>query len=162
MPTWRRFREPVHLNWRRWHRTAFYTFSATCKQVVSPLYIRPSFSFCRSDEPSLARAISQAEQHFGHIDGLILNAAVLEPLCRIGDSTALSAWKTHFDVNFFSLITAIRSALPALRRSDIGGRIVFVSSGSAVKGTAGWGPYNASKAAMNSLCRYIFRLRYDR
>ncbi|PBL02447.1 NAD(P)-binding protein [Armillaria gallica] len=108
-----------------------------------------------SDEPSLARAISQAEQHFSYIDGLILNAAALEPLCRIGDSTALSAWKTHFDVNFFSLITAIRSALPALRRSDIGGRIVFVSSGSAVKGTAGWGPYNASKAAMNSLCRTL-------
>ncbi|KAK0242674.1 hypothetical protein EDD85DRAFT_760980 [Armillaria nabsnona] len=108
-----------------------------------------------SDEPSLARAVSQAEQHFSYIDGLILNAAVLEPLCHIGDSTALSAWKTHFDVNFFSLITAIRSALPALRRSDIGGRIVFVSSGSAVKGTAGWGPYNASKAAMNSLCRTL-------
>ncbi|KAK0486864.1 hypothetical protein EDD18DRAFT_651436 [Armillaria luteobubalina] len=104
-----------------------------------------------SDERSLVRAISQAEQHFSHIDGLVLNAAVLEPLCRVGDSTALSAWKTHFDVNFFSLITTIRSALPALRQSDIGGRIVFVSSGSAVKGTAGWGPYNASKAAMNSL-----------
>ncbi|KAK0206454.1 short-chain dehydrogenase [Desarmillaria ectypa] len=108
-----------------------------------------------SDEPSLVRAISQAEQHFGRIDGLVLNAAVVEPMCRIGDSTPMSAWKTHFDVNFFSLITAVRSALPALRRSNVGGRIIFVSSGSAVKGTAGWGPYNASKAAMNSLCRTL-------
>ncbi|KAK0468263.1 uncharacterized protein EV420DRAFT_454154 [Desarmillaria tabescens] len=108
-----------------------------------------------SDEPSLVQAISQAEQRFSHIDGFILNAAVVEPMCRIGDSTPLSAWKAHFDVNFFSLITAVRSALPALRRSDVGGRIVFVSSGSAVKGTVGWGPYNASKAAMNSLCRTL-------
>lgn len=108
-----------------------------------------------SDEPSLVRAILQVEQHFSHIDGLVLNAAVVEPMCRIGDSTPLSSWKTHFDVNFFSLITAVRAALPALRRSDVGGRIIFVSSGSAVKGTPAWGPYNASKAAMNSLCRTL-------
>lgn len=57
------------------------------------------------------------------------------------------------DVNFFSLITLIKASLPALRKSEHGGRIVMISSGAAVKGTPGWAPYNASKAAMNSLCR---------
>jgi len=87
------------------------------------------------------------------IDGLILNAGTVEPLCRISDDTPLDDWKRSFDVNFFSLVTAIKAALPYLRKSSDSGRVVFVSSGAAVKGMAGWAPYNASKAAMNSLCR---------
>jgi len=84
----------------------------------------------------------------------VLNAAVLEPLGRI-DSANTSAWRTHFDVNFFSLVYTIQAALPALRESELGGRIVFVSSGAAVAGTPSLGAYNTSKAAMNSLCRTL-------
>ncbi|KAJ7276475.1 short-chain dehydrogenase [Mycena haematopus] len=108
-----------------------------------------------ADETAVAGAVDQALKTFSTIDALILNAATLEPLCRIGDDTSLEQWKQHFDVNFFSLITALKHTLPALRKSELGGRVVFVSSGAAVKGTAGWGPYNASKAAMNSLSRTL-------
>ncbi|KAJ7068342.1 hypothetical protein C8F01DRAFT_978005 [Mycena amicta] len=105
---------------------------------------------------AIADAIHQTLKKFSTIDALILNAATLEPLCRIGDrSIGLDRWRTHFDANFFSLVDALQAALPALRESKLGGRVVFVSSGAAVKGTAGWGPYNASKAAMNSLCRTL-------
>lgn len=107
-----------------------------------------------ANESSLNNAIALAEQRYKHIDGLILNAGTLEPLGPIGGDSPLSAWKNHFDVNFFSLVTALKAGLPALRRSELGGRVVFVSSGSAVKGSVGWGPYSAGKAAMNSLCRY--------
>ncbi|CAL1700765.1 unnamed protein product [Somion occarium] len=107
-----------------------------------------------TDATALSRVIGLAEKTYHNIDGLILNAGVLEPMGKIGDpSISLDSWKQHFDVNFFSLVTALRAALPALRRSDLGGRVVFVSSGAAVGNTAGWGPYNASKAAVNSLCR---------
>ncbi|KAF9567348.1 NAD(P)-binding protein [Agrocybe pediades] len=102
---------------------------------------------------AFADAIALGASKYQGIDGLILNAGTLDPLCRIGDDTPLESWKKHFDVNFFSLITAVTAALPYLRKSPVGGRVVFVSSGAAVKGTPGWGPYNASKAAMNSLCR---------
>ncbi|KAL0576918.1 hypothetical protein V5O48_005064 [Marasmius crinis-equi] len=108
-----------------------------------------------ADEGGLSNAIKKGNETFKHIDGLVLNAGTLEPLCRVGDDTPLSSWKNHFDINFFSLVTAVRVALPELRKSEHGGRIVFVSSGAAVKGTPGWGPYNASKAAMNSLCRTL-------
>ena len=90
----------------------------------------------------------------GHLDGLILNAGTLEPLTRVASAdTPLDAWRTHFEVNVYSLITALKAAVPSLRDSPKGGRVVFVSSGAAVGGTTGWGPYNASKAAMNSLNR---------
>ncbi|KAG6837417.1 hypothetical protein H0H93_009511 [Arthromyces matolae] len=106
-----------------------------------------------AEESSVKDAIARAEQTFKHVDGLVLNAGILEPLGSIGEDTPLSAWKNHFDVNFFSLVSTIKATLPNLRKSQNGGRIVFVSSGAAVKGSAGWGPYSAGKAAMNSLCR---------
>ncbi|TFK43463.1 short-chain dehydrogenase [Crucibulum laeve] len=108
-----------------------------------------------TDEHAWPLIIQRTLQKYNAIDGLILNAGTLDPLCRIGDDTPLDSWKKHFDVNFFSLVTALKATLPVLRKSELGGRVVFVSSGAAVKGTAGWGPYNASKAAMNSLSRTL-------
>ena len=78
---------------------------------------------------------------------------MLDPLCRIGDNTPLESWKKSFDINFFSLITALKVGIPYLRKSELTGRVVFVSSGAAEKGMPGWGTYSAAKAAMNSLCR---------
>ena len=90
------------------------------------------------------------------IDGVILNAGVLEPMGKIvSDEVPIEQWKHHFDINFFSLVTAIRATLPELRRSAHGGRLVFMSSGAATGNIPGWGPYNASKAALNSLCRQV-------
>ncbi|KAG1730681.1 uncharacterized protein EDB91DRAFT_1059275 [Suillus paluster] len=107
-----------------------------------------------TDEPALQSAITRGKDHFGQIDGLILNAATLDSMGRIDNpDISLDDWKRHFDVNFFSLITTIRASLPALRESK--GRIVFVSSGAATGGIHGWGAYNASKAAMNSLSRTL-------
>ncbi|KAF9057634.1 hypothetical protein BJ165DRAFT_1520998 [Panaeolus papilionaceus] len=108
-----------------------------------------------SDEKALSNAIALGVSHYHGIDGLILNAGTLDPLCRISDTTPLDSWKHHFDVNFFSLVTAVKATLPHLQKSKLGGKMIFVSSGAAVKGTPGWGPYNASKAAMNSLVRTL-------
>ena len=95
-------------------------------------------------------------EKYKSLDSVILNAGVLEPLGNIAlESITLEQWKQHFDVNFFSLVEALRATLPELHKSSLGGRVVFMSSGAAVGSTAGWGPYNAAKAAMNSLCRYV-------
>jgi NAD(P)-dependent dehydrogenase (short-subunit alcohol dehydrogenase family) len=48
---------------------------------------------------------------------------------------------SNFDVNFFSIITLVQHALPALRESK--GRVIFVSSGAAVNAYHGWGAYCA-------------------
>ena len=47
----------------------------------------------------------------------------------------------------------IRDALPFLRVTN--GNIILTSSGAAVKGTAAWGAYSASKAVLNSLARTL-------
>ncbi|KAH9938188.1 short-chain dehydrogenase [Fomitopsis serialis] len=107
-----------------------------------------------TDKAIVTHAVDSAVKTYGHLDALILNAGILTPLGKI-EEVPLEGWKSHFDVNFFSLITAVQAALPYLRKSELGGRIVFVSSGSATKGTATMGPYNAGKAAMNSMCRTL-------
>ncbi|KAK7695887.1 hypothetical protein QCA50_000525 [Cerrena zonata] len=109
-----------------------------------------------ADEAAVARSTDQVIKTYQNIDGLILNAGVLEPMGKVGDpNIGLNAWKQHFDVNFFSLVSALTVTLPALRKSELGGRVIFVSSGAAVGGISGWGAYNASKAAMNSLARTL-------
>ncbi|KAF9076717.1 hypothetical protein BDP27DRAFT_1312476 [Rhodocollybia butyracea] len=109
-----------------------------------------------ANESAVQSAVQKAIEKFNRIDGLILNAGIIAPICRIGDQTPISAWKECFDINFFSLVTTITATLPSLRESGLGGKIVFVSSGAA-EGSAysGWGAYSASKAAMNSLCRTL-------
>ncbi|KAF8709301.1 NAD-P-binding protein, partial [Rhizoctonia solani] len=105
-------------------------------------------------EQSALSAVDLAKSKFGRLDGLILNAGTLEPLGRIDSpESSVEGWKSMFDINLFSLLHLIKAGLPLLRESH--GRVIFVSSGAATGGIAGWGPYNASKAAMNSLARTL-------
>ncbi|KIM25241.1 hypothetical protein M408DRAFT_222294 [Serendipita vermifera MAFF 305830] len=111
------------------------------------------------DPKTSQEAVTAALEQFGHLDGIVLNAGVLEPTGRI-EEIPVDGWKSVFDVNFFSLIPTIQSALPALRKAESHrgegkGKVIMISSGAAVKGNANWGPYSASKAAMNSLARTL-------
>lgn len=96
-------------------------------------------------------AVESAIKSFGSIDGLILNSGIIK-FERINDGS-IESWKEVFDVNFFSLVSIIKHSLVHLRNSK--GRVVFVSSGASVGGIPAWASYNASKAAMNSLCRTL-------
>ncbi|KAL5636458.1 hypothetical protein ACGC1H_000426 [Rhizoctonia solani] len=107
-----------------------------------------------TQEQSAHSVVDLAKSRFGRLDGLILNAGTLHPLGRIDSpESSVEGWKSLFDINFFSLLHLIKAGLPLLRENH--GRIIFVSSGAATGGIAGWGPYNASKAAMNSLARTL-------
>jgi len=125
---------------------------ASCGRVLAPEPFADNLH--RTDEVTFTKAIQSVPAKYGRLDALVLNAAALHPLTRIDSAdTPLDAWRTHFEVNVYSLVTALKAATPSLRESPNGGKVIFVSSGAAVGGVAGWGPYNASKAAMNSLNR---------
>lgn len=94
------------------------------------------------------KAVDVALQRWGRLDGLVVNHGQVEPVQRIVDAS-VDDWKTAFDVNVFSAVSTIKAAIPELRKSK--GRIVLTSSGAAVKGTATWGAYGASKAVLNHL-----------
>ncbi|KAH8081805.1 short-chain dehydrogenase [Filobasidium floriforme] len=106
-----------------------------------------------SDETS-AHAVKVALERFGRIDGLVLNAGTIDPLGPIADpENTIAQWASTFQINLFSLVSMLQHATPHLRSSENGGKVVMVSSGAATGNTSGWGCYNSSKAALNSLCR---------
>ncbi|WP_234197793.1 oxidoreductase [Pseudacidovorax sp. NFM-22] len=94
------------------------------------------------------RAVALAERTFGGLDVLVNNAGV-------GFIGAIEEGEPHeyrpvFEINVFGLIETTRAALPALRQRP-GPRIVNLSSGAGIAGSAGSGFYNATKFAVEGL-----------
>ncbi|KAF9439274.1 hypothetical protein BGZ76_006003 [Entomortierella beljakovae] len=117
--------------------------------IEDDLQLKDRFKFVVGDvtaESTAKDAVSLALNSWnGTLDGLAVNAGVLEPLGKIAD-TSVEDWKKAFDVNFFSVVTLVQHALPPLRQSK--GRIILVSSGAAVNPYFSWGAYCSSKAAL--------------
>ncbi|MBO9643505.1 MAG: SDR family NAD(P)-dependent oxidoreductase [Pseudacidovorax sp.] len=95
-----------------------------------------------------AQAVALAERTFGGLDVLVNNAGV-------GFIGAIEEGEPHeyrpvFEINVFGLIETTRAALPALRQRP-GARIVNLSSGAGIAGSAGSGFYNATKFAVEGL-----------
>jgi len=83
------------------------------------------------------------------LDILVGNAGTLGPLSPLGHVEP-DQWDEVMAVNVTANWRAIRSFDPLLRQSDAG-RAIFVTSAAADKCRAYWGPYAASKAALNTL-----------
>jgi len=107
-----------------------------------------------SQQSTAQEAVKVAVSEFRGLDGVILNAGVIGPIEKVANAD-LAAWRETFEVNLISLVTVLKEVIPVLRQSSKGGRVVFVSTGAAVKGSQAWGAYGASKAAMNHLCTTI-------
>ncbi|MGV3490120.1 MAG: SDR family NAD(P)-dependent oxidoreductase [Devosia sp.] len=90
-------------------------------------------------------------ERWGRLDGLVANAAMLGVLTPVA----------HFDPKRFNDIMALNvtanyrliRSVDLLLRQAPAGRAVFVSSSSARSARAFWGPYAASKAALEALVK---------
>jgi NAD(P)-dependent dehydrogenase (short-subunit alcohol dehydrogenase family) len=103
------------------------------------------------DYVGIDRLAPALHERFGRLDVLIGNAGVLGPLSPLGHVEP-TAWDDVIAVNVTANWWLIRAFDPLLRRSEAG-RVVFVSCGVAAQATAYWGPYAASKAALEVLAR---------
>ncbi len=90
-------------------------------------------------------------ERWGRLDVLVGNAATLGTLGPAGHVSP-DVWEAVFALNVTANWRLIRSFDALLRRSDAG-RAVFVTSGAANTVLPYWGPYSASKAALESLAR---------
>jgi NAD(P)-dependent dehydrogenase (short-subunit alcohol dehydrogenase family) len=90
-------------------------------------------------------------QRFERLDIFVGNAGVLGPISPLGH-ISVDDWDEVMDVNVKANWRLIRTLDPLLRRSDAG-RAIFVTSGSAQKCRAYWGPYSISKAALDALVK---------
>ncbi len=98
------------------------------------------------DYAGLAQTI---ENEFGHLDGLLHNAAMFEGLSPINQFDN-KMWDRIIKVNLHAPFWLSQAMIPLLTKSQ-SASMVFTSSGVAHQGRAYWGAYGVSKAAGDNL-----------
>jgi 3-oxoacyl-[acyl-carrier protein] reductase len=112
-----------------------------------------------ADQSSTQEMAKVALERFGRIDILINNAAIFAtiPMNRGGiDTIDPAEWDRMMSVNLKGLFFCCRAVLPAMRRQK-SGKIVNISSGTALNGSAGRIHYVTSKAGVIGFTRTLAR-----
>ena len=104
-----------------------------------------------TDMAGIDRLGGAIHERWGKLDILVANAAILGVIAPIGHVEA-KVFEKVMAVNVTATWRLIRSVDPLLRFSDAG-RAIVVTSGAAHSARAFWGPYAASKAAVEALAR---------
>ncbi|NBN64074.1 SDR family NAD(P)-dependent oxidoreductase [Microvirga tunisiensis] len=104
-----------------------------------------------TDYDGLDRLGAAIYERWGKLDMLVGNAGMLGGLSPLGH-VDIKTWDKVMALNVTANWRLIRSLDPLLRQSDAG-RAVFLTSSAAHKCKAFWGPYSASKAALEALVR---------
>ncbi|MGD8241325.1 MAG: SDR family NAD(P)-dependent oxidoreductase [Desulfobacterales bacterium] len=105
-----------------------------------------------ADPGACADVVRETLGTFGRLDALVNNAGILAPVSRIADADP-GAWQYNLAVNLLGPFYLSRAAVPHLRA--VGGRIVNISSGAAVKAIQGWSAYCVAKAALTHFTRQL-------
>ena len=103
------------------------------------------------DYDGIDRLALALHERYRRLDVLIGNAGILGPLSPLGHVEP-KAWDEIIAVNVTANWRLIR-AMEALLTAADAGRAVFLTSGVATSAKAYWGPYAASKSALNALAR---------
>jgi NAD(P)-dependent dehydrogenase (short-subunit alcohol dehydrogenase family) len=118
--------------------------------LVGRLHFR-EVDITRQDQ--VTDAVQFAEKTFGHLNGVVNNAAICNTGKRLEDLSD-AEWETTMNVNVTGAFRVCRATLPILRRSG-GGSVVNVSSVHAIATAACYADYAASKGAVLSLSRQL-------
>ncbi len=126
--------------------------SATIAAVASELRafgVKVVAKICDvSDEGQVVDFVAAVSKEFDRIDILINNAGVLGPKSPLINVSAAD-WRATLDVNLTGPFLMTSTVLRAAMRER--GVVINVSSGQGRQGTAGWGPYAASKFGLEGL-----------
>lgn len=108
-----------------------------------------------SDPPSVQRMAKETLQHFGQIDGLINNAALMSGLPRRAwHEIPLDEWDRVMNINVRGMFVCCQAVYPAMRERQRG-KIVNISSGGIFKTVPGRLHYAISKTAVVGLTRAL-------
>jgi NAD(P)-dependent dehydrogenase (short-subunit alcohol dehydrogenase family) len=104
------------------------------------------------DESQIVSAANEISQRFQILHGLVICAALPQPRPTPWPFADLprESWQALIDTNVTAPWLTARAALPLMARTGAA-RVVLLTSEAGWASTPGFGPYNVSKAALNSL-----------
>jgi 3-oxoacyl-[acyl-carrier protein] reductase len=105
------------------------------------------------DAAAMKAAVAQVLARFEGIDVLVNNAGIYPNTLIVEMDEA--EWDAVFDINVKGMFLVSQAVARAMIARGEGGRIVNISSGSAVSGRVGAAHYCASKAAVNMFTRVL-------
>ena len=105
-----------------------------------------------SDHDAIKAAVAATAEAFGGLDILINNAGFAR-LTQPAEDQYEEIWHHSVNVMLTAHQRLIRAALPHLKKTDTGGRIVNISSTEGLGATPGNGPYVAAKHGVIGLTR---------
>jgi NAD(P)-dependent dehydrogenase (short-subunit alcohol dehydrogenase family) len=117
-----------------------------------------AIQFDAADPDSIARLVAQTVEHFGGLDILHNNAALLDLAFLDQDrdvvQTSIEVWDTTMQINLRGYMLACKHAVPHMISAG-GGSIINTASNAALLGDSSRIAYGSSKGAIISMTRYI-------
>src|SRR5229473_4644397 len=112
-----------------------------------------------ADEQSTLRMAERTLSAFGRIDVLVNNAAVFAtiPISRVPlEQISVEEWDLVMSVNLRGIFLACKAVLPVMRQQEYG-KIINISSGTALSGSPTRIHYTTSKGGVLSFTRTLAR-----
>ena len=106
-----------------------------------------------SREADLQRIVDETLSHFGQIDILVNNAAIIHPRIDLVDFEA-DLWRQVIDVNLTAAALLTKAVLPSMIENKTG-KIINISSIGGRKGGKGRSAYRVTKAGLISLTESV-------
>ena len=108
-----------------------------------------------TDPDHRGELVAAAADH-GGLDAVINNASHLGPSPQpVLAEYPVDELRRVYDVNVIAPLALAADALPLLRKSERGGRILNVTSDAGVEAYEGWGGYGSSKAALEHASKVL-------
>lgn len=106
-----------------------------------------------ADFESVERMVREAEEAFGGLDIVVINAGVGGAQQSV-EASDPQTWRTTIEVNLIGAYHCAKAAVPALKRRG-GGKVIAVGSGLGQRGIVGVSDYACSKAGLWMLTRVL-------
>lgn len=126
----------------------------TADQIVSSGGKADFYRVDVTSEEDVKNAVGGVLKNYGKIDFLVNNAGITSRY--FFTEIPVQIWKKTIDVNLTGAFLCCKAVVPSMIKQKEG-RIVIISSGSAITGSGGGAHYASSKGGVNSLVRALAR-----